>query len=217
MGRRRVRRPLAGPSRCARFRQAYDHCGEDGLGESRAAGHRRRPRSITIHRRAARARSERGAGQRDLALACRASDSYRYRRRNSGEALVRRKAGYGARRSHGRRRDVGWTLRSARSTSIRTRRRTWSCASAVKNANRAIVVAPVTNYLPAADVIVDGKRISIRHNGHAVSGTLGDATMRIDGGSGYLRYAAGDDRREAVLAARRLRSDRSRPAAPALT
>jgi hypothetical protein len=50
-----------------------------------------------------------------------------------------------------------------------------------ENANRAIVVAPVTNYLPAADVVVDGKRISIRHNGHAVSGTLGDPTMRIDG------------------------------------
>ncbi len=50
-----------------------------------------------------------------------------------------------------------------------------------EGANRAIVVAPVTNYLPATDVNVDGKRISIRHNGHAVSGTLGDATMRIDG------------------------------------
>jgi hypothetical protein len=50
-------------------------------------------------------------------------------------------------------------------------------------ANRAIVVAPVTNYLPIADVTVDGKRISIRHNGHTVSGTLGNATMRIDGAS----------------------------------
>jgi len=50
-----------------------------------------------------------------------------------------------------------------------------------QSANRAIVVAPVTNYLPAADVNVDGKRILIRHNGHTVSGALGDATMRIDG------------------------------------
>jgi hypothetical protein len=50
-----------------------------------------------------------------------------------------------------------------------------------ESANRAIVVAPVTNYLPVADVVVDGKRIAIRHNGHTVSGVLGDATMRIDG------------------------------------
>ncbi|MGH7716329.1 MAG: PEGA domain-containing protein [Vulcanimicrobiaceae bacterium] len=50
-----------------------------------------------------------------------------------------------------------------------------------ESANHAIVVAPVTNYLAAADVVVDGKRISIRHNGHTVSGSLGDATMRIDG------------------------------------
>jgi hypothetical protein len=50
-----------------------------------------------------------------------------------------------------------------------------------ESANHAIVVAPVTNYLPMSDVGVDGKRISIRHNGHTVSGALGDATMRIDG------------------------------------
>ncbi|HTX02127.1 MAG TPA: PEGA domain-containing protein [Candidatus Acidoferrales bacterium] len=49
------------------------------------------------------------------------------------------------------------------------------------NANHAIVVAPATNYLPVTDVTVDGKRIAIRHNGHTVSGMLGDATMRIDG------------------------------------
>lgn len=52
-----------------------------------------------------------------------------------------------------------------------------------QGANHAIVVAPVTNYLAAADVTVDGKRISIRHSGHTVSGSLGDATMRIDGES----------------------------------
>lgn len=51
------------------------------------------------------------------------------------------------------------------------------------SANHAIVVAPVTNYLPSGDVTVEGKHIAIRHNGHTVSGTLGDATMRIDGGS----------------------------------
>lgn len=50
-----------------------------------------------------------------------------------------------------------------------------------ESANHAIVVAPVTNYLAPADVTIDGKRISIRHNGHTVSGSLGDATMRIDG------------------------------------
>lgn len=50
-----------------------------------------------------------------------------------------------------------------------------------EGANHAIVVAPVTNYLAAAEVTVDGKRILIRHNGHTLSGALGDATMRIDG------------------------------------
>jgi len=49
--------------------------------------------------------------------------------------------------------------------------------------DRAVVVAPVSNYLPQSDVVVDGKRISIRHNGHTVSGVVGDATMRIDGGA----------------------------------
>lgn len=48
--------------------------------------------------------------------------------------------------------------------------------------DRAIVVAPASNYLPASDVVVDGKRITIRHNGHLVSGIVGDATMRVDGG-----------------------------------
>lgn len=47
--------------------------------------------------------------------------------------------------------------------------------------DRAIVVAPVSNYLASSDVVVDGKRITIRHNGHVVSGLVGDATMRIDG------------------------------------
>jgi len=53
--------------------------------------------------------------------------------------------------------------------------------SGVVNADRAIVVAPTTNYLPSSEVTLDGKRIEIRHNGHVATGTLGDATMRIDG------------------------------------
>lgn len=46
---------------------------------------------------------------------------------------------------------------------------------------RAIVVAPASNYLPSSEVTIEGKRIEIRHNGHVAVGTLGDATMRIDG------------------------------------
>ena len=51
-----------------------------------------------------------------------------------------------------------------------------------QNGGRAIVVAPVESYLPASDVLIDGKRIAIRHNGHTVSGVIGDATMHVDGG-----------------------------------
>jgi hypothetical protein len=50
-----------------------------------------------------------------------------------------------------------------------------------ETADRAIVVAPASNYLSATDLVLDGKHIEIRHNGHHVTGTLGDATMRIDG------------------------------------
>ena len=46
---------------------------------------------------------------------------------------------------------------------------------------RAVVVAPASNYLPDDEVTLDGRRVTIRHNGHAVSGELGDPTMRIDG------------------------------------
>lgn len=53
--------------------------------------------------------------------------------------------------------------------------------SGAENADRAIVVAPTTNYLPSSEVMVDGKHIEIRHNGHIAMGTLGDPTMRIDG------------------------------------
>ena len=47
--------------------------------------------------------------------------------------------------------------------------------------DKAVVVAPTSNYLPPSDVAVDGKRITIRHNGHLVNGLLGDPTMTIDG------------------------------------
>jgi hypothetical protein len=47
--------------------------------------------------------------------------------------------------------------------------------------DRTVVVAPTSNYLPASDVSLDGKRLTIRHNGHLVKGTLGDSTMTIDG------------------------------------
>lgn len=53
--------------------------------------------------------------------------------------------------------------------------------SGTERADRAIVVAPTTNYLPSSEVVVDGKRIEIRHNGHIATGMLGDATMRVDG------------------------------------
>jgi hypothetical protein len=47
--------------------------------------------------------------------------------------------------------------------------------------DQAVVVAPTSNYLPAQDVALDGKRITIRYNGHVATGTLGNATMVIDG------------------------------------
>ena len=47
--------------------------------------------------------------------------------------------------------------------------------------DRAVVVAPATQYLAPSDVTLEGKRIAIRHNGHAVSGMLGDPSFRIDG------------------------------------
>jgi hypothetical protein len=47
--------------------------------------------------------------------------------------------------------------------------------------DRAVVVAPAFNYLPASEVAVDGKHLMIRHNGHHVTGLIGDPTMRIDG------------------------------------
>jgi len=50
-----------------------------------------------------------------------------------------------------------------------------------RSAGRATVVAPVQSYLQASDVVVDGSKITIRHNGHLVTGLVGDATMRIDG------------------------------------
>ena len=50
-----------------------------------------------------------------------------------------------------------------------------------ESADRAIVVAPASNYLAPAEVTLDGKRIEIHHSGHVVNGMLGDATMRIDG------------------------------------
>ena len=49
--------------------------------------------------------------------------------------------------------------------------------------DRAKVVAPAENYLAAGDVALDGRRLVIRHNGHSVSGELGDPTVRIDGSS----------------------------------
>ena len=49
------------------------------------------------------------------------------------------------------------------------------------NDERAAVVAPVNTYLPPSDVVVDGRRITIRHNGHRVAATLGEAEMSIDG------------------------------------
>jgi len=46
---------------------------------------------------------------------------------------------------------------------------------------RTAVLAPAATYLPASDVVLDGRRIAIRHNGHTASGSIGDSTMRVDG------------------------------------
>ena len=54
-------------------------------------------------------------------------------------------------------------------------------SGSVAGDDRTVVVAPTSNYLSASDVSLDGKRITIRHNGHLVNGTLGDSTMTIDG------------------------------------
>lgn len=53
----------------------------------------------------------------------------------------------------------------------------------VDEEERAIVVAPASNYLPDDEVTLEGRRVTIRHNGHSVSGELGAPTMRIDGAS----------------------------------
>jgi len=50
-------------------------------------------------------------------------------------------------------------------------------------ATRSAVVAPVSDYLPATAVKVDGTRVTIRYEHHEVDATIGTATYRFDGRS----------------------------------
>jgi hypothetical protein len=49
--------------------------------------------------------------------------------------------------------------------------------------DRTSVIAPAARYLPPADLNVEGRRLTIRHNGHFVTGTVGELSMRVDGSS----------------------------------
>lgn len=53
---------------------------------------------------------------------------------------------------------------------------------------RAAVVAPAASYLSPADILIEGSRLVIRHNGHSVTGTLGSDAMLVDGSA--VRFAS---------------------------
>jgi hypothetical protein len=48
-------------------------------------------------------------------------------------------------------------------------------------ATHSAVVAPASDYLPAAAVKVEGMRVTIRYERHLVDGTLGSASYHVDG------------------------------------
>jgi hypothetical protein len=50
-------------------------------------------------------------------------------------------------------------------------------------ATHSAVVAPASDYLPAAAVKIDGVRLTIRYERHAVDGTLGSPSYHVDGRS----------------------------------
>ena len=49
--------------------------------------------------------------------------------------------------------------------------------------DRTAVIAPASRYLSPSDMVLDGRRLVIRHNGHFVTGNVGDRTLRVDGSS----------------------------------
>ena len=183
VGRRRVRRAFAGAHRRAEPGQAYDNAAKTGWVS--------REQHVTIVDRQPFAfvdfqldRDRECAAGNGTARRCMRSRPIRSGRRWTAPPCAARTGG----KLISRPAITTFVVETAdadgsrgTSSSIRETMTNVVLRAGGENDDRTVVVAPTSNYLPATDVVLDGKRITIRHNGHLVNGSLGDSTMTIDG------------------------------------